>query len=264
MARTKFHTLIGLAGVAENERPIAKKWGKRLEVPMIILAVWILIVWYMDASGKITSDTFFIVSDWIIWSFFIIETILLTTLCRDKIHYLSSNWINLLIILGGIPVLWGFTSPSGGLRMLRLLLMVSLLAGVSNTVRDVLSRNQLGKVLSISFMIIIMAGILITGIDPAIETPWDGIWWAWVTVTTVGYGDLVPTSNVGRFFGAFIILLGVVLFSLLTAAISAFFISKEEEKIKKKEDISISKLVNIERRLDQLEKKLDSYFSDKQ
>ena len=263
MKKVRLHALTGLSGVSEQERPIAKKWGKKLEAPMILLAIWILIVWYLDATGKITSDTFFIISDWIVWSFFIIETIILTTLCKNKISYLSSNWINILIIIGGIPVLWGVASHSGILRTLRLLLMISLLVGVSNTIRDVLSRNQLGKVLGISFVIIMMAGLLITGIDPAIETPIDGIWWAWVTVTTVGYGDLVPTSDVGRFFGAFIILLGVFLFSLLTAAISAFFISKEEEKIKEKEDVSIKKLIHIEKRLEQLEKKLDRYFSDK-
>ena len=109
-------------------------------------------------------------------------------------------------------------------------------------------------------------------IDPAIETFWDGIWWAWVTVTTVGYGDLVPESPQGKVFGGLLMILGLGLFSLITASFSAFLISREEEEmvekeaelIEKEEEVAreekeaISRLESIESRLEGLERNLSS------
>ncbi|MBV1914537.1 MAG: potassium channel family protein [Pseudomonadales bacterium] len=256
MARTRLNQMIGLAGVDDQERSIARKWGRRLEGPMLLLAVWILLHWYLSATGRQFSPLFELISNLAVWLFFVFETVLLTSLCADKKSYLKSNWMNLLIIAGGIPILWGFSGYAGILRTLRLLLIVSLLFNVSNTVLGVLSRNQIGQVLVIGLVFVLMSGILIAGIDPAIETPLDGIWWAWVTVTTVGYGDIVPTSNIGRMFGAVLILMGVCLFSLLTAGFAAFFISKEEEIIEEKEDVTIQQLSLMLERIEQIEARL--------
>ena len=256
MARTRLNQMIGLAGVDDQERAVARDWGRRLEGPMLLLAVWILLQWYLSARGKEFSPLFELISNLVIWFFFVFETVLLVSLCADKKAYLKTNWMNLLIIVGGIPVLWGFYGYAGVLRTLRLLLIVGLLFNVSNTVLGVLSRNQIGQVLVLGLVFVLMSGILIAGIDPAVDTPWDGIWWAWVTVTTVGYGDIVPVSNIGRVFGAVLILLGVCLFSLLTAGFAAFFISEEEEKIEEKEDVTIDQLNLVLQRIEQMEERL--------
>ncbi|MBV1888625.1 MAG: potassium channel family protein [Proteobacteria bacterium] len=256
MARTRLNQMIGLAGVDDQERTVARDWGRRLEGPMLLLAVWILLQWYLSARGKEFSPLFELISNLVIWFFFVFETVLLVSLCADKKAYLKTNWMNLLIIVGGIPVLWGFYGYAGVLRTLRLLLIVGLLFNVSNTVLGVLSRNQIGQVLVLGLVFVLMSGILIAGIDPAVDTAWDGIWWAWVTVTTVGYGDIVPVSNIGRVFGAVLILLGVCLFSLLTAGFAAFFISEEEEKIEEKEDVTIEQLNLVLQRIEQIEERL--------
>lgn len=63
---------------------------------------------------------------------------------------------------------------------------------------------------------------MMAAIDPAINNIWDGMWWAWVTVTTVGYGDIVPVSGPGRILAGILMLIGMGLFSLFTANFSAF------------------------------------------
>ena len=56
---------------------------------------------------------------------------------------------------------------------------------------------------------------------------WDGIWWAVMTVTTVGYGDLYPTDVEGRLIGIVVMLLGIGFLAVLTATIASQFIKTE-------------------------------------
>ena len=247
--------LIGLPGVAENERPAARLWASRFELPMILLALWIMIEWYLKAKGvyDVALDR---VTDWAIWLLFVLETVVLTRLVKDKSRYLVSNWMNLLIIFMGMPLLWGGGAYAAALRTLRVLLIFPLLLNTSDTVRKILSRNHLGTTLMVAMVFTLMAGLLIAGIDPAIEDVWHGIWWAWVTVSTVGYGDTVPLSTAGKVFGAVVILFGVGFFSLLTASFSAYFISRGEIEIEEEEVEEIYRLKDIEKRIKKMEQTL--------
>ncbi len=255
MFNSTLHFLVGLRGVADNERPIARTWAARFELPMILLALWIVIEWYLVARG-VYPDTLERFTDWIIWLFFIIETTLLTSLVKDKLRYLGGNWMNLLIIGLGLPLLWGGGAYAAMLRLLRLLLLIPLLLNTSITVRRVLSRNHLGTTLMVALVFTLMAGLLIAGIDPSVEDVWEGLWWAWVTVATVGYGDTVPTSGAGKIFGAVVILFGVGFFSLLTASFSAYFISRGEIEIEQEEAEEIYRLKDLERRMERIERTL--------
>ena len=127
-------------------------------------------------------------------------------------------------------MLWGVESYGYALRLLRILTLCSLLLHVSGSVRKLLSRHTLGPTLAGTAIVIIMAGFMIAAIDPAIDSAADGIWWAWVTVTTVGYGDVVPVSELGRAFGGILILVGVGVFAMLTASFAALFISRSDEE----------------------------------
>jgi voltage-gated potassium channel len=249
------HLLTGLAGVAADERPVARHWGNRFELPMILLAIWILIEWYLREKG-IYSELFGRITDWGIWLFFVLETVTLARLVEDKPRYLRSNWMNLLIICVGLPLLWGGGTYAAGLRALRVLLIFPLLLNTSMTARKVLTRNHLGTTLLVALAFTLMSGLLIAGIDPTIENVWQGIWWAWVTVATIGYGDIVPQSAAGKVFGAVVILFGVGFFSLLTASFSAYFISRGEMEIEEEEIEEINYLKGIELRMDNMEQTL--------
>ena len=58
----------------------------------------------------------------------------------------------------------------------------------------------------------------------------EALWWAVVTLATVGYGDVVPTSTWGRFVGSVVIVLGVTFLSLLTATVTSYFVSADQDQ----------------------------------
>lgn len=262
MTRPIFPRILGLAGVSADETLYARRFSRFMDGPMLAMAIWIIIEWYLEASGHLTSKAAN-TTDWIIWSFFLFETVVMTILVKAKLKYLAGNWINVLIILLGFPIIWVELPSASALRALRLIVLFDFLIQVSSTARRVLVKNHLGTTLMVAFIVIVMSGFLIAAIDPGFDTPWDGIWWAWVTVTTVGYGDLVPLSTEGRLFASFLILMGIGLFSLLTANFSAFIISKEERRILRREHRILSKLEDLDAKINRLEKHF-SYFAMKQ
>jgi voltage-gated potassium channel len=92
----------------------------------------------------------------------------------------------------------------------------------------------------------------------------DGIWWAIVTLGTVGYGDIVPTTTWGRILGAFVIVIGVTFLSFLTATVTSLFVSNEQaskdaqrDALQKADwDAVIAELRQIDERLTAIETKL--------
>ncbi|HEU0233865.1 MAG TPA: ion channel [Gallionella sp.] len=248
--------LLGIAGVESHEHPAARLWAKRLEWPMLLVALWIPVQWYLEetqAIGPILSR----VADWLIWLAFVIETTLLSALVRNRREYLLRNWMNLVIIIGGLPIVWQYTPLVGLMRSMRLVLVVVLLARLSRNVRKLLSRHQLGTTLVVAFVTMVLSGIIVSRIDPSIGTIWDGMWWAWVTMATVGYGDVVPHNAAGRLFGSLLILFGVVLISMLTANLAAFFIGGDVEKMEQEEKEADRLLKEISARLARIERLLE-------
>lgn len=219
---------------------------------MLLVALWIPVQWYLVETSLISQKVshWF---DWMLWLFFIGETLLLVALVRERIHYVLTNWMNLVIIFAGFPIVWNNTPLVGALRNLRLLLMIVLILGLSKTLRRFLMRNRLGTTLGIALVVVVVSGILITRIEPPMGTIWDGIWWAWVTVFTVGYGDIAPQSHSGRLFAGLLILFGVGLISLLTANLAAFLIGSEVEKVEQEERETDRLLRDVLNRLDRLE-----------
>jgi voltage-gated potassium channel len=254
--------ILGLMGVASDESHRAQKTARLFEGPMLLLACWILIDWLIQSNNPDFNQL--TISDWVIWTFFMVETSVLTLMVKRKLTYLKNNWVNLLIIIFSFPLLWEIFPHAAGFRALRLVVLFVIFVQASHSLRTVLSRNHLGSTLVASFFVIVVAGTLMSMIDPNVNTPLDGIWWAWVTVTTVGYGDIVPATNAGRVFGAFLILLGIGLFTMLTASFAAFFMAEEEKEMIQEEDENIKRLTDIELRLMMLESKLDTLLTEEQ
>jgi len=256
MQKHTIDVFMGFGGVHPAENDQALRWGSYLEAPMLLIALWILLDWYLVSKGILDQDTR-TVFDWAVWGFFMLETGLLTYLCSDRKRHLTRNWANVAIIALAFPMMFAANEQFGVFRLLRLFFLIGFFSHNLRMIMNVLQQNHLGKTLVISAIFITGSGILIAGIDPAIHSPSEGIWWAWVTVTTVGYGDVVPVSTAGRIFASLLILMGICLVSLITANVSAYLLAKSTQKELRYEQRELKKLLDVEQRIDSLEQKLD-------
>ena len=221
--------------------------------------------------------------------FFLGEVVILSYIVERKWSYLLANWAMITMLILGLPFVWSvspitdilfyfnYFPPFDVLGALRFFLIIWLLLPWFDVCRSNLSDNKLTSTLLTAFIIMLMAGVLMSGIDPDIKSPLDGIWWAWVTASTVGYGDIVPSSGLGKLFASLLILMGLAIFAVLTANFSAFFVqqgvnkSVEEFKkegedirailqnikaVKRDEDDILHTLRAVEKRLERLERTL--------
>jgi voltage-gated potassium channel len=93
------------------------------------------------------------------------------------------------------------------------------------------------------------AGLFVLA-EPGVHSLVDGLWWAVVTLTTVGYGDIYPTTPLGRFLSLGLMLVGIGFVAVLTAAIAAHFVEEEETH-----DVR-AEFQRIHERLDRIERLL--------
>ena len=87
--------------------------------------------------------------------------------------------------------------------------------------------------LVLALVIMLLGGLGFWMIDPRIHTLTDGMWLAFTTAATVGYGDLVPSTAASRVFSVLVVLLGLAVLSLVTASLAALFVQREERAIEK-------------------------------
>ncbi|MCZ8092405.1 MAG: potassium channel family protein [Acidovorax sp.] len=76
-------------------------------------------------------------------------------------------------------------------------------------------------------LILGLGGVGFWMLDPRVDTLTDGLWLAFTTAATVGYGDLVPSTHASRAFSVVVVLLGLAVLSLATASLAAIFVEKD-------------------------------------
>ena len=114
-------------------------------------------------------------------------------------------------------------------------------------------RKAVGVIVSVAAVLAFTAAVLVHTIDPAIGTFGNALWWAVATVTTVGYGDVVPTSGAGRVVAAALMLTGLGLIPLITSVVVSILVSQRNREARAEE---LEHLTRIYERLDALERRL--------
>lgn len=113
----------------------------------------------------------------------------------------------------------------------RLLVAVLMLYRLLKISLPLFTETGLARLLAMGATVLALCGIGFYWLDPGINSLHDGLWLAFSTAATVGYGDVVPSSTASRIFSVFVVLLGYGLLSLVTASIAAMFVGTQERKV---------------------------------
>jgi voltage-gated potassium channel len=121
--------------------------------------------------------------------------------------------------------------------------------------RDIRPRDAAYLIVVVWLVAVVVWGILEHFIDEkTFPTVWLGMWWALQTVTTVGYGDIVPTQTAGRAVASLLLLGGLAFISVVTASITTGFVARRERQMQDAgEDPVLQRLDAIAARLNGLE-----------
>lgn len=194
----------------------------------------------------------------LIWFAFLAEYLYLLLSASDRGRFVRQHWFDLLIISLTPPVVFVPEELTAlrSLRVLRLVRVLAVLGRAQHTLRQYLRRDSLPYVLALSLMVIFLGGLAIHAIEPETAgSVGDGIWWAAATLSTVGYGDIAPTTLIGRVVAVILMILGVGTFGALTATLAAYFIESEGGADEEMAAVR-SQLSEIQKQLDQLAKRL--------
>jgi voltage-gated potassium channel len=220
----------GLAGLPPDDNPRALEWQRRLHWWMVACALLSVPAYVLDTAEQHPSwQRYATVIDVLILVAFTAELAWMARLTRSPLHYLANNWLNLVVVVGAAAALFGSTTEWVALaRLARVAVAGTLLIRVFAQFRFLFTRRGAPVLVGTSALLLLLFGAMFYWLDPNITSYWDGLWLAFITGATVGYGDLVPTTGPARLVAVFVTLVGWALLSLFTASVVTAFIGREE------------------------------------
>jgi voltage-gated potassium channel len=123
--------------------------------------------------------------------------------------------------------------------------------------RPLTARRALAIIMVATLAITVAGGVAIRLLDHKdFDSIGEGMWWAVQTVTTVGYGDVVPSGTGGRLIGTVVMLTGIAFISLITASVTALLVEQARQRRQGERDPVAESLAEINTRLAAIEGRL--------
>ena len=203
---------------SERDAAFLKRYNARMQVPIIVSAILPLIV--VPESGDWVAVVIGIVT----WLVFLVDYVVHT---RHIDRYGRTGWgrFDLFIVIATAP--W-FLFPGASAGQFVVLLRLARLARL--VVASKGSRrlfDRLDRVTLVAGVVVVVASLVAYHaehpVNPEFATVGDALWWGIVTLTTVGYGDIVPKTGTGRWAAVIIMITGISVLGLLAGSLSSFF-----------------------------------------
>jgi voltage-gated potassium channel len=194
---------------------------KRFEWPVTVAAVLVIpsmtltrgesgsVAWWIGAGLNV-----------VIWLVFAAELAAILAVTPRRWQWMADHPLEPLIVLLTPPIMPAGLQLARLLRLLRLMRLLRLV----QVVRRVSSGQALRLAALIALLTALGGGAAFASAEGNQVSTWDGVWWAVTTMTTVGYGDLYPHTDEGRFIAVVIMVVGIGFVAVLTAAIAQRFV----------------------------------------
>ncbi len=153
--------------------------------------------------------------------------------------------LDVLIFLGALASIWPTELPWSTMEwLLRMGYCGIVFIRLATLLGRYLVPNRLLPICTLAVLMLAIAGAGFFWLEPRVKSYADGVWLAFTTGATVGYGDLVPSTPASRIFAAFIVLLGYALFSVVTASIAALLVGEDEKRLNREMHTDLRMLRN--------------------
>ena len=207
-----------------------------LNFPLLILSVALvpLLIWpIVDTSMSDRTRNIIDAIDYGIWAVFLIEYCLKLFLAPARWRFVRTHVFELMLVVFPMLRPLRIVRSAQGLRLLGLSRAAAAAgAGAKEARSSLASRTATYAVLLIGLLVVVASAVVLDAERNAdgtnIKNFGDAIWWAVVTVSSVGYGDHYPVSAVGRTVASAVMVLGLGLISVMTASFAAWLVKQEE------------------------------------
>lgn len=205
-----------------------------LNILILILSVYVLLSLFVNTVFVLPIEIARLLSyiDDFICYIFLIDFIIRFKRAKSKLVFMKWGWIDLI---ASIPT-FDFMRAGRLVRLIRLIRIIRAFRSTKIIIEFVFRNRIQGTFTLVSVVAVLMIffssiAILQFENDPNsnIKTAEDALWWAYVTITTVGYGDKFPVTTEGRIIAAMLMTVGVGLFGTFTAYVASWFV-KENQK----------------------------------
>ncbi|MEU2199813.1 potassium channel family protein [Isoptericola sp. NPDC019482] len=217
------------AGPGQRERPPSshadagharlRRWQSATEWPLTAISLVFLVAYAIpiarpDVSPDVRAACSFVLA--VTWALFVVDYVVRARLAPRPWRYVRRHPLELAVVV--LPVL-------------RPLLLVSVVVRL-NRVNAVRLRGRVVRFAAAgTFLLVIVGALTVTQAErgapgASIVNLGDGFWWAMVTITTVGYGDLTPVTPTGRVIAVCLMLGGIALLGVVTATLSSWLVER--------------------------------------
>lgn len=199
------------------------------EAFLALLAFVALLLFYYSAHDRLPTAGFDISQNAsrMIWLIFTVDYFARLFIAKNKKAFFKTNIFELISI---IPLGVGFLAARI-VVFLRALRFFAFIARFIKRIREISIHNYVFYILISAAALVLLAALLIAPIEGM--TFFEAIYWAVVTVSTVGYGDFVPITAAGRGIAVALILCGIGILSITTGAFTSFILRRNRKKLRK-------------------------------
>ncbi|HEY1532300.1 MAG TPA: potassium channel family protein [Galbitalea sp.] len=206
---------------AESGRLTQEKWRRLTDIPLMILAAVFLAAyaWEVIADLQPPKDLIAETIMWVIWAFFVIDFVVSLVLAERRVRWFFTHFLDFLIVV--LPAL----------RPLRLLRLVTLLRFLNRGAGRALRGRVVTYAAGAALILVFVAALAELDVErhaigSHIHTFGDSLWWACVTIASVGYGDITPVTFEGRLIAVGVMAAGIALVGTVAATFASFFIDR--------------------------------------
>jgi voltage-gated potassium channel len=220
-------------------------WRAKTGGVLFVLAVGSVPILLLDfvLNELPSADRYFVLTvDMVVLVAFLVDYVVGLTLASSRREFIANEKLSAVIVLASAVALVPTVAWLGSLKLLRLapalravvvLLRLASAGGVAaREARRTAKKRALCTGLLVTFLVWISSAAAFTiaedvGVNGRQASFFDALWWAATTITTVGYGDVVAETAVGRIVGVFWMVVGITMFGLVTARLAAFLVADD-------------------------------------